>query len=88
MKSELGVRTVFNTAVKLLNPLNAPASLQGIFHKGVEQLHHDTAKAVGVADNLVFKGEGGEAEIRPDAMTHLFFSRRSHDSLEKVACRE
>lgn len=84
LKSELGVRTVFNTAVKLLNPLNAPASLQGIFHKGVEQLHHDTAKAVGVADNLVFKGEGGEAEIRPDAMTHLFVSRRSHDSLEKV----
>ena len=73
-KSELGVRTVFNTAVKLLNPLNAPASIQGIFHKGVEDFHHSTTIALGVDHNLVFKGEGGEAEIRPDALTQLYFS--------------
>ncbi|MDG4813458.1 glycosyl transferase family protein [Hydrogenovibrio sp. 3SP14C1] len=77
LKSELGVRTVFNTAVKLLNPLNAPASIQGIFHKGVESLHHSTAMAVGTEQNLVFKGEGGEAEIRPDALTQLYFSNRN-----------
>lgn len=77
LKSELGVRTVFNTAVKLLNPLNAPASIQGIFHKGVEELHHATAMAVGIEHNLVFKGEGGEAEIRPDTLTQLYFSGRN-----------
>ena len=77
LKSELGVRTVFNTAVKLLNPLNAPASIQGIFHKGVESLHHSTFIAVGTEQNLVFKGEGGEAEIRPDALTQLNFSNRN-----------
>jgi len=77
LKSELGVRTVFNTAVKLLNPLNAPASIQGIFHKGVESLHHSTAMAIGTEHNLVFKGEGGEAEIRPDALTQLYFSDRN-----------
>lgn len=74
LKSELGVRTVFNTAVKLLNPLNAPCAMQGIFHKGVENLHHSAAQALGIQQNLVFKGEGGEAEIRPDALTHLFLS--------------
>ncbi|QBZ83188.1 Anthranilate phosphoribosyltransferase [Hydrogenovibrio crunogenus] len=77
LKSELGVRTVFNTAVKLLNPLNAPASIQGIFHKGVESLHHSTAMVIGTEHNLVFKGEGGEAEIRPDALTQLYFSTRN-----------
>ncbi|BBN59945.1 glycosyl transferase family protein [Hydrogenovibrio marinus] len=75
LKSELGVRTVFNTAVKLLNPLNAPCAIQGIFHKGVENLHHAAAQALATPKNLVFKGEGGEAEIRPDALTNLFVSR-------------
>lgn len=74
LKEELGVRTVFNTAVKLLNPLNAKCSMQGIFHKGVENLHHAAASVNGTEQNLVFKGEGGEPEIRPDALSHLYFS--------------
>lgn len=75
LKSEIGVRTVFNTAVKMLNPLNAPVAVQGIFHKGVEKLHHAAAQVNGGQTNLVFKGEGGEPEIRPDALNFLFFSR-------------
>lgn len=74
LKSEIGVRTVFNTAVKLLNPLNANKSMQGIYHKGVEHLHHAAASVNGVRYNLVFKGEGGEPEIRPDALNQLYFS--------------
>lgn len=83
LKSELGVRTVFNTAVKLLNPLNAPCAMQGIFHKGVENLHHTAALALGTPKNLVFKGEGGEAEIRPDALTNLFVSRVALSELDE-----
>jgi anthranilate phosphoribosyltransferase len=79
LKSELGVRTVFNTAVKLLNPLNAPCAVQGIYHKGVENLHHAVAISLGTRRNLVFKGEGGEAEVRPDALTNLFVSKRDGD---------
>ncbi len=75
LKTELGVRTVFNTAVKLLNPLNAKSSMQGIYHKGVEKLHHASTSVNGVENNLVFKGEGGEPEVRPDALTHLYFSK-------------
>ncbi|BBP46191.1 hypothetical protein THMIRHAS_15640 [Thiosulfatimonas sediminis] len=74
LKEELGVRTVFNTLVKLLNPMRAPAAVQGIYHKGVEQLHHAAAQVNHSRCNLVFKGEGGEAEIRPDALIKLFFS--------------
>ena len=80
LKSEIGVRTVFNTAVKLLNPLNAKLSMQGIFHKGVENLHHAAAKVNGTERNLVFKGEGGEPEMRPDALSHLYFSNHKTDS--------
>lgn len=74
LKSELGVRTVFNTLVKLLNPLQSSAAVQGIYHKGVEQLHHAGASVNHAKCNLVFKGEGGEAEIRPDALIKLYFS--------------
>jgi anthranilate phosphoribosyltransferase len=81
LKQELGVRTVFNTAVKLLNPLNAKFSMQGIFHKGVENLHHAASQVNGCQRNLVFKGEGGEPEIRPDALNRLFFSNDSSDEL-------
>ncbi len=77
LKEEIGVRTVFNTAVKLLNPLNAPMAVQGIFHKGVEQLHLQTAQALGYATNVVFKGEGGEAEMRPDALSYIYSLRNT-----------
>lgn len=85
LKSELGVRTVFNTAVKLLNPLNAPYAMQGIFHRGVEQLHHAVAKATGIQNNLVFKGEGGEAEVRPDALTQLHFSQAGQAAMQTLS---
>ncbi|QCU90230.1 glycosyl transferase family protein [Thiomicrorhabdus sediminis] len=92
LKEELGVRTVFNTVVKLLNPLNARCAVQGIFHKGVENLHHCAAATAGIDRNMVFKGEGGEAEIRPDALSNLFFSdftkptdNPANSEIEKVA---
>ncbi|HBQ44033.1 MAG TPA: glycosyl transferase family protein [Thiomicrospira sp.] len=84
LKEELGVRTIFNTAVKLLNPLNANNCIQGIYHKGVENLHHGASSLNGTQKNLVFKGEGGEPEIRPDALTHLYFSDHLSDQFQDV----
>jgi len=84
LKEELGVRTIFNTAVKLLNPLNAKYCIQGIYHKGVEKLHHAASELNGAQKNLVFKGEGGEPEIRPDALTHLYFSNHLKNEFKDV----
>ncbi|UQB41488.1 glycosyl transferase family protein [Thiomicrospira microaerophila] len=84
LKEEIGVRTVFNTAVKLLNPLNSPVAVQGIFHKGVEQLHLQTAQALGYKTNLVFKGEGGEAEMRPDALSTVYAWQKYTQSEQKL----
>ena len=41
----------------------------------MEQLHLQAAQALGYATNLVFKGEGGEAEMRPDALSHVYALR-------------
>ncbi len=84
LKSELGVRTVFNTAVKLLNPLGAAVAMQGIYHKGVERLHHAASSVNGAQRNLVFKGEGGEPEIRPDALNRLYLSSKLETELTEM----
>ena len=77
LKDELGVRTLFNTLVKVLNPLNAPVSMQSIFHRGVEQLHLHAATALNNHCTCIFKGEGGDPEIRPDALTHLYMLKKN-----------
>ncbi|MFT6051394.1 MAG: anthranilate phosphoribosyltransferase [Halioglobus sp.] len=67
----LGLRSPVNTLARLLNPLNSPFSLQSVFHPGYAQLHHQASLILKQPSALVFKGESGEAEIRPHADTQL-----------------
>ena len=67
LKPRLGVRTIFNSACKMLNPLRARVSLQGIFHTPYARLHAEVGHRLGDPCVVSFKGEGGEAEIRPTA---------------------
>ena len=61
----LGLRSPVNTAGRLLNPLNAPASIDGVFHPPYIDLHLGVAAALDRARLLVIKGSGGEAERNP-----------------------
>jgi len=67
MKAELGLRSPINTLVRHLNPAAAEITLQGMFHKPYQAIHHETARALGDARNVVLKGDSGEFEVRPDA---------------------
>jgi anthranilate phosphoribosyltransferase len=67
MREFLGLRSPINTVVRLLNPLNAPVALHGIFHPGYRDIHRDAALLLGQPHMSVFKGEGGEAERNPDS---------------------
>lgn len=62
----LGLRSPVHTLVRLLNPFDAPYSIQGIFHPGYRPVHQEAALLLGQAHVAVFKGEGGEAERNPD----------------------
>lgn len=71
LRFELGLRSPVNTLVRCLNPAAAALSVQSVFHPTYLQLHLETARNYQGYDLLLFKGEGGEAEIRPDARSRL-----------------
>jgi hypothetical protein len=50
----------------VLYPLNAPYSIQGIFHPGYRPVHQEAALLLNQAHMTVIKGEGGETERNPD----------------------
>lgn len=74
-KSLLGLRSPVNTFTRMLNPLDAPASIQSIFHPAYGALHLEADRLLGQPASLVFKGDSGEVEVKPQANTRLLFQR-------------
>lgn len=62
----LGLRSPVHTLVRMLNPANAPYSMQGIFHPSYRAVHQHAAALLGQPHMAVLKGEGGETERNPD----------------------
>jgi anthranilate phosphoribosyltransferase len=71
LKHLLGLRSPVNTLSRLLNPLRASASLQSVFHPAYARLHQEADNILGQVRALVFKGESGEIEIKPQADTRI-----------------
>jgi len=44
LHQELGLRSLFQTAIRCINPGNAPVSIRSYFHPGVDELHAEIAK--------------------------------------------
>lgn len=70
-RAVLGVRSPVHSLVRLLNPFDADATLQAIFHPAYRPIHQQTALRLGYQNSMVIKGEGGEFERNPDARTLL-----------------
>lgn len=66
LKPILGLRSPVNTFVRLLNPFDAPHSIQSVFHPHYRAIHRDASRLLGQPHMAVFKGEGGEIERRPE----------------------
>ncbi|WP_116364177.1 glycosyl transferase family protein [Parahaliea mediterranea] len=75
LKPLLGLRSPVNTFARMLNPLQAPASIQSIFHPAYAALHREADQILGQSASLVFKGDSGEIEIKPQANTKLLLQR-------------
>ncbi len=65
LKPILDVRSPVNTFVRMLNPFDAPYSLQSVFHPNYGEIHRQASRLLGQPYMAVFKGEGGETERRP-----------------------
>ena len=66
LKPLLGLRTPVHTVGRMLNPLGASASLVGVYHPAYRPTHQEAAALLGDQHMAVFKGDGGEAERRPE----------------------
>jgi anthranilate phosphoribosyltransferase len=65
MRRLFGLRSPVNTVARLLNPADAPAGVDGVFHPPYIDVHLGVAERMGRHRLLVLKGGGGEAERVP-----------------------
>lgn len=65
LRTLLGLRSPINTVARLLDPCDARASVDGVFHPPYIALHLAVAARLGRQRLLVVKGGGGEAERTP-----------------------
>lgn len=66
LKPILGVRSPIHTMVRELNPFDAPCEIIGVAHPPYRPLHQATVLRLGRPRAAVLKGDGGEAERRPE----------------------
>lgn len=69
LRNVMGLRSPIHTLARLINPFNAKATLQAIFHPAYRSSHQQSAYKLGYQNSAVIKGEGGEFERNPDAKT-------------------
>jgi len=74
-RAEFGLRSPVNTLVRHIDPARARAGLRSLHHPAYAALHVGTALALGSNNVAVFRGEGGECEVRADADTPLSMVR-------------
>ncbi len=69
LRNVMGLRSPIHTLARLINPFNAKATMQAIFHPAYRSSHQQAAYQLGYKNSAVIKGEGGEFERNPDAKT-------------------
>lgn len=77
LRDVLGLRSCINTVSRMLNPCQAPASVQGVFHPSYRELQADAAQLLGWKALSVIKGGGGEFELHPSKAITAFGLRHS-----------
>lgn len=73
LRNVMGLRSPIHTLARLINPFNAKATVQAIFHPAYRSSHQQSAFKLGYLNSAVIKGEGGEFERNPDAKTLILW---------------
>jgi anthranilate phosphoribosyltransferase len=88
----LGLRSPINTVARLLDPADAPAGVDGVFHPPYIETHLAAAELLGRRRLLVLKGGGGEVERNPRRSVAAHFwvagAGRSEILLPPLPCGE
>ncbi|MBM7068879.1 glycosyl transferase family protein [Actibacterium sp. 188UL27-1] len=72
LRDILGLRSCVNTVLRMLNPAEAMATVQGVFHPSYRDLQQDAGALLGRSTILVVKGGGGEFERHPGKLTQAY----------------
>lgn len=72
LRPVFGLRSPVHTLARMINPFEAPAMLQGIFHRGFMETHTEAGRYLGQPHMAVYRGEGGEIERRPNKPTEVW----------------
>jgi len=74
LHQELGLRSLFQTAIRCTNPGNAPVSIRSYFHPGVDELHAEIAKLMArhSADQVSDFASGSLCENQPHERVGIF----------------
>lgn len=72
LRDKLGLRSCINTVLRMWNPSQAPASVQGVFHPSYRGLQAQAAEMLGQQTLSIIKGGGGEFERHPSKEITLF----------------
>ena len=85
LREQFGLRSCANTLARMLNPTHATNSLQGIFHRLIDEKHRKTAALLNDQNVLCFRGEGGEIEFNPLRDVTLHISRQTQQTCTEVS---
>ena len=72
LREVLGLRSAVNTVLRCLNPCDATASVQGVFHPPYRALQQEASLRLGLGSLTVIKGGGGEFERNPAKPIEVF----------------
>lgn len=62
LRNDIGLRTVFHTVARFINPLGAANQIIGVSHPKSFEKIGETVKMLGISRGLVFRGLEGESE--------------------------
>ena len=72
LREAFGLRSCFNTVLRMWNPSGACATVQGVFHPSYRGLQAQAAEMLGASDLSIIKGGGGEFERHPSKEITVF----------------
>lgn len=72
LRDVLGLRSCFNTVLRMWNPSDADATVQGVFHPSYRSLQAQAAALLGQQTLSIIKGGGGEFERHPSKDITIF----------------
>jgi len=72
LREVFGLRSCINTVCRVLNPAQAPAAVQGVFHPPYRPLQQAAGVILGQQNLCILKGGGGEFERNPSKDALVF----------------